>query len=43
MVLMAIAICDRYGHIALNVPNVYTACKRFDELGVAFVSWTMAR
>ena len=27
----------RYGHIGLSVPDVYAACKRFEELGVEFV------
>ena len=26
-----------YGHIGLNVPDVYAACKRFEDLGVEFV------
>ena len=26
-----------FGHIGISVPNVYEACKRFDELGVEFV------
>ncbi|KAK9810975.1 hypothetical protein WJX73_002729 [Symbiochloris irregularis] len=26
-----------YGHIGLSVPDVYAACKRFEELGVDFV------
>ena len=27
----------RYGHIGLSVPDVYAACKRFEDLGVDFV------
>ncbi|XP_002737169.1 lactoylglutathione lyase-like [Saccoglossus kowalevskii] len=26
-----------FGHIGLSVPDVYAACKRFEELGVEFV------
>lgn len=26
-----------YGHIGILVPDVYAACKRFEELGVEFV------
>ena len=26
-----------YGHIGLSVPDVYSACSRFEELGVEFV------
>ncbi|OCT79559.1 hypothetical protein XELAEV_18026367mg, partial [Xenopus laevis] len=26
-----------FGHIGLAVPDVYAACKRFEELGVTFV------
>ncbi|WP_446830669.1 lactoylglutathione lyase [Candidatus Foliamicus sp.] len=28
-----------FGHIALSVPDVYAACKRFEELGVEFVKY----
>ena len=26
-----------FGHIGLSVPDVYSACKRFEELGIEFV------
>ena len=26
-----------FGHIGISVPDVYTACDRFDELGVTYV------
>ena len=25
------------GHIGIAVPNVYTACERFEKLGVEFI------
>ena len=31
------SVCVCTGHIGLAVPDVYAACKRFEELGVEFV------